>query len=319
MSADRLFIDKDNSMIMFDVIGFGALNIDELFKVNKIAGKDDESFVTYYQESCGGSAANTVVGLSRLGLKTGFIGKVANDREGQLLLESFRRENVDTEGIVVAKKGRSGVVMGFVDREGERALYVAPGVNVLIDPREINEIYMKNAKLLHLTSFVSDTSFESQKTLLRQIPKNITISFDPGMLYAKRGLLALKPIIERVSIVLPNSVELRFLTEKNYEDGSKELIDMGVEVVGVKLGKKGCYVTNGKESHTVKPFNARVVDTTGAGDAWNAGFLYSFSNGKSLKECGESGNFVASRCVMKMGARKGLPSITDYRNQLSHN
>ena len=298
-------------MTEFDVVGFGALNIDRLFKVNKIAGRDEESFVIESKESCGGSAANTIVGLARLGLKTGYIGKVSDDREGQLLLDDFRKENVDTRGIVIAKSGRSGVVMGFVDEQGERSLYVAPGVNDTVELREINKDYARKARFLHLTSFVGEKSFESQKDIVEQLPEHGSVSFDPGMLYAQRGLSALKPILRRVFVMLPNEVELKLLTGEEYEDGAETLIAEGVKVVAVKLGGKGCFVTDGEESHVVEPFKVRVVDTTGAGDAWNAGFLYGLLRENSLLECGRLGNFVASRCIMKMGARTGLPQLAD--------
>ena len=75
-----------------------------------IAKEEEEGFVTDFKESAGGSAANTVVGLARLELKTGFIGKVAADHEGKLLLDDFRKEKVDTNGITISKEGRSGVV-----------------------------------------------------------------------------------------------------------------------------------------------------------------------------------------------------------------
>jgi ribokinase len=79
------------------------------------------------------------------------------------------------------------------------------------------------------------------------------------------------------------------------------------------LGDKGCYVTDGNESHIVEPFKVKAVDTTGAGDAFCAGFLYGLISDKSLYECGKLGNFVASRCIMKMGARPGLPYLKDLK------
>ena len=300
-------------MTKFDVIGFGALNVDKLFRVNKIAEKDDESFVIESKESCGGSAANTIVGLARLGLRTGYIGEVTDDHEGQLLLENFREEGVDTSGIIVAKRGQSGKVMGFVDKQGERALYVAPGVNDIIDLKEVNADYAKRTKILHLTSFVGEKSFKTQKKLVMKLPKSVRVSFDPGILYAKRGLQTLSPIIRRVFVMLPNEVELKLLTGEEYEDAAKMLIGEGVKIVAVKLGRKGCFVTDGKESYMVEPFKVKVVDTTGAGDAWNAGFLYGFLKNKSLRECGRLGNFVASKCITVMGARTGLPRLTDLR------
>lgn len=298
-------------MTRFDAVGVGALNVDKLFRVDRIAGKEDESFVTEYQESCGGSAANTIVGLTRLGLKTGFVGKVADDREGRLLLDDFERENVDTSGIAVAKGGRSGVVMGFVDEKGERALYVAPGVNDAVDLREVNIDYVRSTRLLHLTSFAGEESFETQKKLVGLLPEGVKVSFDPGMLYAKRGLPALRPITKRVFVMLPNEIELRLLMGKSYKAGAKTLIAEGVNIVAVKLGKKGCFITNDEESLTVEPYKVKVVDTTGAGDAWNAGFLYGLLKNRSLEACGRLGNLVASKCITTMGARTGLPRLVD--------
>ena len=86
---------------------------------------------------------------------------------------------------------------------------------------------------------------------------------------------------------------------------------MGVQIVAVKLGDKGCYVTNGAERKTIAPFKVQVVDTTGAGDAFNAGFLYGLLHDKTLAECGRLGNFVAAQSVTKMGARAGLPYEKD--------
>src|SRR3989337_755989 len=108
----------------FDVIGFGALNVDKIYRVPRIAREEEETFVLDSEEAPGGSAANTIVGLARLGLKTGFVGKVANDSEGQFLLNDFKREGVNTDGVVVSSEGRSGVVSAYVDKKGARALYV---------------------------------------------------------------------------------------------------------------------------------------------------------------------------------------------------
>ncbi|HEX9262332.1 MAG TPA: PfkB family carbohydrate kinase, partial [Candidatus Bathyarchaeia archaeon] len=116
-------------MNCFDVVGFGALNVDTLFKVNRICGAEEESFIETHSESCGGSAANTIVGLARLDSKVGFIGKVGNDEAGALLLEDFRREAVDVGGVIRAKQGNSGKVLGFVDESGARALYIDSGAN----------------------------------------------------------------------------------------------------------------------------------------------------------------------------------------------
>ena len=292
----------------FDVVCFGALNMDKLYRVNRIAREDEESFIIDFKERPGGSAANTAVGLARLALKVGFIGKIAEDREGRLLLKDFEDEEVDTNGIVVSKQGRSGVAMGYVDKKGDRALYVDPGVNDSLEFEEIDLAHAGDTNFLHLTSFVGDTSFQSQKELVRTL-SDVKVSFDPGELYARRGLASLKPIIERSSVMFPSENEVKLLTGQSYEKGSEILLDEGAKTVVVTLGPRGCYVTNGRETHLVEPYEVAVVDTTGAGDAFCAGFLYGLINKRDLYECGRLGNFVASRCLHKVGAREGFPRV----------
>ena len=296
----------------FDVICFGALNVDRLYRVNRIAGRDEESFIIDFKEAPGGSAANTAVGLARLGLKTGFIGKVSDNREGKLLLNDFKRQNVDVDGIIVSKEGRSGVAMGYVDTKGDRALYIDPGVNDSLELKEIDLKYAGNTAFLHLTSFIGEKPFKAQKELVRGL-RDVRISFDPGELYARNGLTVLKLMIERSFVMLPSENELKLLTGKKYDEGSKILMKKGVSIVAVKLGERGCYVTDGKESYLVEPYKVEVVDTTGAGDAFCAGFLYGLIKNKDLYECGRLGNFVASRCIEKVGAREGLPRLSDLR------
>ncbi len=299
-------------MSRFDMVGFGALNVDKLFKVNRLAKAEGESFIEDYAEACGGSAANTAVGLARLGCKVGFIGKVGYDREGDLLLKDFRAEGVDTAGTIRTEQGESGSVLGFVDKKGARALYIDSGVNDTITLDEVNSRYASRAQFLHLTSFVGETSFQTQKRLLDAIPDSVKVSFDPGALYARKGYASMEPILKRTYVLMPNAIELELLTGKvDYCKGANLMVGRGVKIVAVKLGANGCYITDGREQHLIEPFKVKVVDTTGAGDAFCAGFLYGLINEKSLVDCSRLGNFVASKCVMKMGARAGLPFAKD--------
>jgi ribokinase len=302
-------------MTKFDVVGFGALNVDVLFKVDRLAKAEEESVVQDYTEACGGSAANTVVALARLGCKTGFIGKVADDREGKLQIDCFNDEGVDTSGIIQAKKGKSGSVMGFVDKKGARTLYINSGVNDTIEPREIDYSYISQTKFVHYSSFIGEKSLRAQKKLLATLPSTIKISFDPGSVYAQKGFTAIEPIIRSTHVLMPNALELELLTgETDYRKGADLMIDAGVKIVAVKLGDKGSYVTDGQDQLTIEPFKVKAVDTTGAGDAFCGGFLYGLINKKTLFECGQIGNFVASRSVTVMGARAGLPYSKDLES-----
>ena len=301
------------SRLKFDVVGFGALNLDKLFKVNIIAKEEEEGFVSDFKEEGGGSAANTIVGLARLELKTGFIGKVADDREGKRLLVEFLREGVNVEGVKVAEKGRSGSVMGYVDPKGDRALYVDPGVNDEIEGSDVDVDYVAGSRFLHLSSFVGEKPFFAQKQVISKLSE-VRVCFDPGALHARKGLDALKPIIMQSYALLPNEIEVKLLTGLGYKEGAEKLMELGAEIVGVKLGKRGCYVTDGKENHMIEAYDVEAVDTTGAGDAFCAGFIYGLAKGKDLFECGKLGNFVASRCVSAMGARTGLPRLADIKD-----
>ncbi len=305
-------------MTRFDVIGFGALNVDVLLKVDKIASAEEESYIYDYSEACGGSAANTIVGLARLGCDVGFIGKVADDYQGQLQIKCFKNEGVNTDGIIHAPKGKSGACLGFVDKKGARALYIEPGVNASIEPRELQWNYVSQTHFLHLSSFIGDKSFRTQNKLLASLPSEVKVSFDPGSVYAQKGFTAIEPMIRCSYVMMPNALELELITgQAQYPKGAAMLIDMGVKIVAVKLGSKGCYITNGKDKTTLPPFKVPVVDTTGAGDAFNAGFLYGLLHERTLIECGRLGNYVASRSIMKMGARDGLPSKKEITTVLA--
>jgi len=300
-------------MSKFDVIGFGALNVDTLLKVERIAGPEEESFIENYTESCGGSAANTIVGLARLDRKVGFIGKIANDREGKLQIDTFINEGVDVEGIIHSKKGKSGAALGLVDKKGARAIYINPGENDTLESREINLEYIAQTNFLHMSSFVGEKPFRAQKKIAGMLPKSIKLSFDPGALYAQRGFTAIEPLIRSAHVFMPNAIELKQITgEADYRRGADTILEMGVQIVVVKLGIKGCYITDGQEQVTVDAFPVKTADTTGAGDAFNAGFLYGLLNKKNnLYECGRLGNFVASKSITTNGARAGLPYQKD--------
>jgi len=216
---------------------------------------------------------------------------------------------------MISREGRSGTVLGFVDEEGERALYVDPGVNDLVDFEETNPEYFAGSRFLHLTSFVGEKPFEAQIKIAQTLT-NMKVTLDPGEIYAKMGWTKLKPLVERCFAVLPNENELRLLTGKDYKQGAKQLIDIGVNIVAVKLGSRGCYATDGEEEYLIEPFKVKVIDTTGAGDAFCAGFLYGLVEGKPLRQCAVLGNFVASGCIVKIGAREGLPRLEDVPREI---
>lgn len=292
----------------FDAVGFGALNMDQIFRVGRIL-TDGETLIEEQKRLPGGSAANTIYGLAKLGLKTGFLGAVGDDEDGRTIIEDLRKVGVDTSQIKVKSRVRTGTVLSLINRSGARALYVAPGANSLLGWEDLNTDYAGQARLVHLSPFADELQLELQKALVAQLPVTVKVSFAPGALYAERGLEALRPIIRRVHVIFINREEIRLLTGRGIEEGAKELRKLGCRIVAVTLGEEGSYVASEEGALRVEPVKAKVIDTTGAGDAFAVGFLYGFLKGKDLRECAHLGHIVASFCVSEIGARTGLPSL----------
>ena len=289
-----------------EIIGFGALNVDRLYSVDKIVSHDEESFITSETDTPGGSAANTIVGLARLGCSTSIIGKIAEDDEGDLIEYNLAVNGVYTNNLIYSESGSTGKCIGFVDKNGERCLYISPGVNDDIKIGEINPLNIMRCKIMHYTSFVGD-SFNTQIELLEKLSKETLLSFDPGMLYVEKGFDELKPILERTDILLINESELRLLCNNDYDD-LKELtlglLDLGIDTVVVKQGSKGVFAINNSQECFVEAYECEIVDTTGAGDSFNSGFLYSFLKGYDLEKSCQIGNWVASKAIQGFGMEK---------------
>ena len=302
------------------MIGLGALNCDLLYAVERIArGGEEVGVIDIKKKAPGGSAANTIVALARLGAEVGFVGILGTDREGDLILDEFRKEGVETR--IRREEGYTGAVTGFVDAEGERALYIYPGVNEQLCLEEIDIEYLNTARFLHISAFVNEAQLDMQREVAKQVKSEL--SFSPGMLCYKYVLEDLIEIIEQSKIIFLSCSELvSLVNETDYEEGSKILLNIGADIVCVTLGRHGCYVINNTgRAYTIAPHQNQnhnqnhnqtgVVDTTGAGDAFAAGFLYGLLHERGIDECGKLGNRVASFCIQEYGARKGLPFRDD--------
>ena len=311
-----------------EVIGLGALNYDVLYAVERIAKGGEEVGITDVKKAPGGSAANTIVALARLGVNAGFVSTVGNDEEGERILEDLREEGVETR--IKIREGYTGAAVAFVDARGERALYILPGVNARLCTDDIDREFVNHTKFLHTSSFVNIEQLEMQRELAKRIHNKTKLSFSPGMLCFKYELDDLTELIERSEVVFISADELKSLIKnlsfkkkalpkkqyasdsikkEDYERGTELLLDAGARIVCVTLGEKGCYVADSStgESHLIDAYPTDVVDTTGAGDAFAAGFLFGLLRDKSLYESGKTGKLVASFCIREYGGRKGLP------------
>jgi len=332
------------------VIGFGAMNLDELYRVQSVLA-DDETPIREHKSTSGGSAANTIYGLAKLGINTGFVGAVGSDEAGTLLLQDFKSVGTDCSQVRIKEHSKTGLALGLTDSHGNRALYVAPMANSLLRKEDISLEYMAQAELIHISSFVDDEQFEVQKWLVNNLSRSIRISFTPGAIYTRRGLSAIDPILARTSILFANEGEIEELTGTHFRAAARYLINRGCEIVIVTLGRgtlqkmskvqlafefhgqaqavpvygipnhvanKGeteqsrfaSYVADAHNEYVIESQPGHRVDTTGAGDAFASGFLYGLLKEKGLEECGRLGDIVAQFSISKIGAREGLPNST---------
>lgn len=303
------------------VICFGAINLDLSFEIGEgLAStlnvepgheylREEEELNeilnllekegAFRHKSGGGSAANTAVALSRIGINTGFIGKVGEDGEGDFLLDSL--EGIDKRG--VKRGGMSGIALCLLIK-GERSIIIFPNANDTLKIDNIDKGYAESCDLIHLTSFLGDSPFDAQKTLISSLSPEIKVSFDPGILYAKRGINALMPILRKTEIFFPEKKELEILTGKSWKEGAREILNLGTKIIAMTAGEEGSHIFTAAEDFHVDAPKITVVDTTGAGDVYAAGFLASYLKGKSLKESALDATALASRSITGFGREK---------------
>jgi ribokinase len=315
-------------MSNIEVVGLGALNIDHIYKVERILD-DGEAVVKQSMTSPGGSAANTIYGLAKLGVSTGFCGVVSDD-DGKILLRDFQKVGVDTSQIRVKPGAKTGSVLCLSDKLGRRSLYVVPGANSLLTLEDLDLTYINQARMLHLSSFADDRQFKVLLELMPRLNLSVKLSFAPGALYAVKGLKALAPILGRTYLLFINQNEIRQLTGENVIGGVESCLGQGCQKVVVTLGKgirlrkttAVSYIRDAKNEYVIEPASREVaakVDTTGAGDAFAAGFLYGLLKGKGMRECGLLGDITARLAITKLGTRQGFPNLkelTQYYQKL---
>ena len=148
-------------MSTIEIIGFGALNMDYLCRVKQTI-LDGEITIDHIKASPGGSAANTIYGLAKLGLRAGFVGAIGDDEQGEICLKELRDIGVDTTHIRIKKGERTGVALCISDELKRRAIYVLPGANSLLNSQDVDINYLSQAEIIHFASFADEQQFNIQ-------------------------------------------------------------------------------------------------------------------------------------------------------------
>jgi len=269
-------------------------------------------------KSGGGSSANTICALSRLRHKTGFIGVVGVDEAGTFILNSM--EGVDSSH--VKRIGRSAVCIVVIEKEmRDRAMFVAPSDHEInfLDPRVLKSV--SGTEAIHLSSLAHPDGIYTQSRLAGALGPGQILSFDPGELYCAKGLGGLSSIFKRTDILFITQKEAEMLADRPYMQGLEAIYpllhkrpssqngpglrlfkDIGGPVIICKQGLEGAtiYSPNGSLSYPAEEV-PEVIDNTGAGDAFNAGFLDTMFEGGSAHACLKAGTRLAGLSLSAFG------------------
>lgn len=221
----------------------------------------------------GGGGTNTAVSLSRLGMKVAWIGKIGMGANSERVLSQLKREKVDT-GLVSREKGSRTGFSVILDAKGhERTILVFKGSNDGLRWSEVKKQKI-SAKWIYSSSMVGESFKTLERIFSLAKKKGIKIAFNPSSYQAKKGIRHLKNAIEKTSLLVMNNEEAYYLTKtRSIRKALEKLASHGPEIVVITEGKKGCHAYDGKKVYSVKPHNVKVVEATGAGDAFASAFL----------------------------------------------
>ncbi len=294
----------------------GSLNIDLVTRTKRFPKKGEtvqgESFSTF----TGGKGANQAVALSKLGAETVMTGKLGNDIYAAQYMEYFRKLGISTEGIT-REETSTGIAVITVDENGENSIIIIPGANGRVDAayiKEKKELIAKADFLLLQLEIPMEAVLEAARTAKAA---GTEIIFDP----APAGNVP-SELLKLVGIITPNETEAEALTgirpddEAGFAAAGKALTAKGVRSVVMKAGSRGAYIyEKGRLAH-VAGFKVNTVDTTAAGDTFNAGLAYALGEGMELAGAVRFANAAAAISTTKHGAQDGMPSIDEVHNLL---
>lgn len=290
----------------------GSLNMDLVTKVENFPKPGEtivgESFKTFP----GGKGANQAVALGRLGADVFMIGKVGEDIYGTEYLDVLKNNNVNQSGINIEKGISSGVAVIQVSGKGENNIVVIPGANGKVNVKYIESKWdiLEEADIFLFQLEIPMTTVTDTIKKLKDKGKTIILDPAPATKFPEE-------IFKYIDYITPNETEIETLVEKSIdnEDDLKEsaqiLLDKGVKVVIAKLGSNGAAIIKKDEYVSIPGFKVNAIDTTAAGDSFNAGFAFALAEGKELEECVRFGNAVGAISTTALGAQEAMPSYKE--------
>lgn len=263
----------------------------------------------------GGSAANTIHGLAKLGVKTGFIGKVGNDDLGQFFNNDLQAAQI--QPFLLKSKTPTGKAVALVSPDSERTFATFLGAAVELSAPDINPDIFDGYQYFHIEGYLVQNHELIESAIKIAKEKGLKVSLDLASYnVVEENLDFLKAIIrDYVDIVFANEEEAKAFTGTHPEESLNILGEL-CEYAVVKIGKQGSLLKHGNEQTKVGIIGIDAFDTTGAGDLYAAGFLYGLVHKLSLTRCGELGALLSGKVIETLGAKISDDAWAQIKSQL---
>ena len=295
----------------------GELNADAVFVgLNSFPRLGHEVLAEHFSLELGSSSAICAAGLARLGNEVAFVTKVGTDLMGRFCLDQLKRLGIDASAAIVDPDLKTGITVAMSTTD--RALLTYPGTISELAASDIPRDLLARFSHLHVSSYFLQRALRPGLSRLFADARRLglTTSLDPGADPADEWRVDIRDLLENVDTFLPNEAELAALTGSDCVETGLRALDNGHTLTVVKRGREGCAALSDNRLLTVPAIGVRLVDTTGAGDSFNAGFLHAQLRGMKLEECLRCGVICGGLSTEAPGGTAGQPDWGDVQTRL---
>jgi sugar/nucleoside kinase (ribokinase family) len=285
-----------------DCLVAGDANADLLIEGITRLEFEKEKLASHMDLVLGGSSSIMAFNLARLGAKVGFVGIVGDDFFGKFVMERLRWAGVDVHAIRQLRGAKTGLTI-WCNKGSKRAGITYSGTIAMLRARDVSDADLRKARHLHVGAyFVLEKLHAGAAAMFRRARKlGVTTSLDCNYDPAETWDSGIRQVLKFTDVFFPNEIEaLRLTNSSSVESAAWELAKLA-RIAVVKLGAKGALVCAEGKQFRVAAVKTRVVDTTGAGDSFDAGFLASFLKGGSIEESAHAGAAAGARAVSAVG------------------
>lgn len=302
-------------MTSFDVVAVGDLNCDLILvdlEGPPAAGR--EVLAGSYRIALGGSTGIFAAVMGSLGDQVGFVGLLGRDHFGELVCQLLEEHGVDLNGLCRTRAVQSGLTISLV-RAGDRALVTVSGSIAELRAEDVPWDYLKQGRHLHVSSYYLQAGLRpSLGGILSEarragLTTSLDTGWDPRQKWDWPELAALLPLVD---VFLPNETEALHLTGAGEaEDALTSLLASGAGTVAIKRGGSGAIAGRGSVRWAAAAYPVQAVDTTGAGDSFNAGFIHRYLKGDDLSSCLTFANACGAMAARRIGGAEGAPTAAE--------